>query len=310
MALLMACAQEPAPTDTPAPTLAVMPTATPLPTPTPAIISTETPEPTATIAPTYTPVPTWTPVPTATNIPTPVPDPTATPTPIPTEGPTLTPIRVSTSTPVPVITAIAIPTPIIPPTTAPVVIRIPTAVLPTLAPPPPTPFPIGPTLAPAPTAVLSSSTEEAVSKEHFTDKWAYVVEEEVLSLCLEHEGQDVDLVQIVFGLQPSSELAQWEDKLPVSLAKLDAGLDEPMQYWFTEVPEPGTGNVDTPDNMIVPSAFSYDGETYTLLVALVDMRESIDQGEVVFLVHGAVGGKEQFLRFIVSPICQYPPSER
>ena len=158
--------------------------------------------------------------------------------------------------------------------------------------------------------LIPNTSSEVVSEDHFTDKWAYLVEEESTSLCLEYEGQDVDLVRIVFGLQPGSELVQWADRLPVSLAKLDAGPNEPTQYWFTQVPEPGTANVDAPDDMIVPSEFSYDGETYTFWVALVDMRDSIDQGEVVFLLHGSVGGKTQFLRFILAPICQYPPAEQ
>ena len=133
-----------------------------------------------------------------------------------------------------------------------------------------------------------------------------MVEGETGSICLEHEGQDVDLVGLVFGLQPGSELVKWEDRLPLSLAKLDAGPNEVSQLWFTHVPEPGSEQVDYPDNVIVPTEFEYDGENYEFWVALVDMRESIDQGDAVFLIHGSVAGKTQILRAILTPICQYP----
>ena len=164
-----------------------------------------------------------------------------------------------------------------------------------------------PTLAPVPSTVVPDvkDSEIFVTEEHFTDKWVYLVEEDTTSLCLEHEGQDVDIIFIRFGLQPGSQLVQWSDRLPLSLVKMDAGPDEVMQYWFSKVPDSGPDAEPVNPNVIVPSEFSYDGETYKVVVALTAMRESINQGDVVLMVHGLVAGKSQFLRFIIVPYCQY-----
>ena len=175
-------------------------------------------------------------------------------------------------------------------------LQLPTALplLPTLAPLPPTP---------EPTAAVEED-EPFVIEEHFTDKWAYMVEEETGSFCLEDEGQEVDLAVVRFGLQPGVELMEWEDSLPLSLVNMEAGPDEVVQYWFTNVPEEGSGRIDSPDNVMVPSEFSYDGNVYKFVVSLVDMREAIERFNVMLLLHGRVAGKEQVLRIVNIPLCQ------
>ena len=96
----------------------------------------------------------------------------------------------------------------------------------------------------------------------------------------------------------------WEDSLPLSLYDLDAGPSEIKEYWFTIVPGPGAAPVDTPDHVIMPSGFSYDGQVYEFSAVLTGLRHTIDNSNLWLRVHGHVHDREQLLRIIDVPPCQ------
>ena len=108
------------------------------------------------------------------------------------------------------------------------------------------------------------------------------------NLCAQIDDEAVDLVQARFGLNPGVTLQTSPGYLPLSVFNITAVAEEPAQFWFTEVPvDADPERIETPDDLIVPSAFTKDGPEYTFVAALVDMRNPIDEGQVLLLVHGA-----------------------
>ena len=93
--------------------------------------------------------------------------------------------------------------------------------------------------------------------------------------------------------------------LPVSLVDMEAADGEPAQYWFTEVPvDDDPERIETPDDVIVPTAWSRDGLSYTFMAALVDMRDDIEASDVALLVHGAPPESDPIVvGFIMVPWC-------
>ncbi len=99
------------------------------------------------------------------------------------------------------------------------------------------------------------------------------------NLCAQIDDEAVDLVQARFGLNPGVTLQTSPGYLPLSVFNITAVAEEPAQFWFTEVPvDADPERIETPDDLIVPSAFTKDGPEYTFVAALVDMRNPIDEG--------------------------------
>ena len=253
-------------------------------------------------------------VPTATPSPVPTEAPaTATPSPIPTqdyEATVVARVKLSASLPTftpepPPPTLTATPSPTVIPTTRPTATSAPLPTpIPTLT---PTSTPERPTPTPTPVA-----DQALVTAELFEEKWVYWVEEGTWSACGGWEGKPVDMVQFMFGLKPGVTLSTHSEYLPVSMVDVGAIDDESRvaQFWFAPAPPEGhTGKIETPDNVIVASAWELVGTEYRFFVILVDMRDTIDRGDLVFNIHGLPPTPErqnatQFIALRRVPLCQ------